>query len=168
MRLILALENIRSTHNVGSLLRTSLGFDLDGVVTIGITPHPRIKDDPRLPHIINRAEKQIEKTALGGEKLFTHHFEDAVALIEWATNEGLQPVSIELDKGATPIKNYVPHNDCLLIVGNEITGVSDILLNASSAILEIPISVAKGSYNVSVAGAIAIYELHAQFGKLKA
>ena len=60
-------HNIRSAHNIGSLLRTADGLGIRHVYMSGYTPYPKQPNDARLPHIADKASKLIHKTALGAE-----------------------------------------------------------------------------------------------------
>ena len=65
--IILIAHDIRSCHNVGSLLRTAEGLGVTKVWFTGYTPFPKMEHDDRLPHIAEKLTKQIQKTALGAE-----------------------------------------------------------------------------------------------------
>src|SRR5262245_57761270 len=66
-RIVLVVHNVRSAHNVGSLLRSADGFGLAEVLISGYSPYPKQTADKRLPHIAERVSTQIHKTALGAE-----------------------------------------------------------------------------------------------------
>ena len=76
MNLILSLHNIRSTYNVGSILRTAEGFGVKSVMFSGYTP--RYDDKALLPHLREKLNHEIEKTALGAEKLLTLETSDDI------------------------------------------------------------------------------------------
>ena len=65
--MILVLDNIRSTYNVGAILRTAEGFGVDKVLLSGYTP--RINDERVLPHLREKLNHEIHKTALGAEEM---------------------------------------------------------------------------------------------------
>ena len=67
MKLIVVLHNIRSCYNVGAILRTAEGFGVDKVILSGYTP--RVHDNNLLPHLKEKLDKEIHKTALGAEDL---------------------------------------------------------------------------------------------------
>src|ERR1041385_7161765 len=95
-QLRLVLHNIRSAHNVGSILRSADGFAVSKVYFSGYTPHPKTQNDSRLPHVINRAEKQIAKTALGAEKAIAWEYVDSpMNLLERLNREGFEIVALE-------------------------------------------------------------------------
>ncbi len=67
MKITVVLHNIRSTYNVGAVLRTCEGLGIERVVYAGYTP--RYKDTRLLPHLQTKLDKQIAKSALGAEEL---------------------------------------------------------------------------------------------------
>ena len=67
MKMIVALHNIRSTYNVGAILRTAEGLGLQGVILSGYTP--RVHDKNLLPHLRDKLDREIHKTALGAEDM---------------------------------------------------------------------------------------------------
>ena len=73
--LILVLDNLRSCHNVGSIIRTAVGFGWTQFIFLGTTPYPQLENDERLPHAQQRQTRQIAKAALGAEKFINgQHF----------------------------------------------------------------------------------------------
>lgn len=160
MNIYIALENIRSNYNVGSILRTADGLGASGVFTVGQTPHLRQENDQRLPHVIERAEKQILKTALGAQNMASKHFDTTTELIDYCNKMSIQLVSIEKTDDSKDISQFMPECESICIVlGNEVDGVSQQAIDNSSCILHIPMHGNKESFNVSIAGAIATYEL---------
>lgn len=156
--IILVLDNIRSSYNVGSLLRSADGFGVSSVLTVGITPHVEQSNDTRLPHVIHKTTKQIEKTALGGEHLLSHHFQNQNDTLTFLRQNNFQIISIEQDeKGVSLTDLNQLESNSALVLGNEIDGVSKEFLDASEMILEIPMVGVKESFNVSVSGAIAMF-----------
>ena len=72
--IVVLAHNIRSTHNIGAILRTSEGFGVSKIIFSGYSPFPILKDEDfqktgRLPHIAQKINSQIHKTALGAEKI---------------------------------------------------------------------------------------------------
>jgi hypothetical protein len=67
MKMILVLDNIRSCYNVGAILRTAEGFGVEKVILSGYTP--RVHDANLLPHLRNKLDREIHKTALGAEDM---------------------------------------------------------------------------------------------------
>ena len=87
--LVLIAHNLRSSHNVGSLLRTAEGLGVAKVIFSGYTPYPLMKNDPRMPHISRKIHAQIIKTSLGAEDLIAwEHTEDIAACIKLLKSTG--------------------------------------------------------------------------------
>lgn len=148
---VVLLDNIRSTYNVGSVFRTSDGAQIDKLILTGYTPHP--------------PNKEILKTALGSTNSVKWEFhKDALAVIHQLKNEGYKICALELTE--TPQMYYdvsTQQFPLCLIVGNEITGVSQKLLDECDFAIEIPQYGIKQSLNVAVAYGIAIFELRKIF-----
>lgn len=156
----LLLHNIRSTHNVGSLLRTADGFGVDEVIFSGYTPYPELVDDDRLPHIIRRLSLAINKTALGAERqLALSRHESPNQALALARQRQQRIIGLEQADRSQPLAGYQAPDDWLLIVGEEVAGMDAALLADCDDILEIAMHGHKESFNVSIAGALALYEL---------
>lgn len=67
VRIAVLAHNIRSAHNIGSLFRTCDGFGVEHLYLSGYSPYPQVPNDTRLPHVAERINKEISKTALGAE-----------------------------------------------------------------------------------------------------
>lgn len=158
----LILDNVRSAHNVGSIIRTASGLGVTSIISVGITPHLEIAADARLPHIIARSVRQIKKTSLGAEKdLKFGHVNNFLEAVQIAKNNNLVIVAIETGKNSAPIQNFAPLlNDLAIVVGNEREGISEKNLSLCDSQLSIPMHGSKNSFNVSVSAAIAIYALN--------
>jgi 23S rRNA (guanosine2251-2'-O)-methyltransferase len=156
----LILDNIRSVHNVGSILRSSDGFGVSHVFIAGYTPFPIIPNDERLPHESRKITNAIHKTALGAELTqdFSVH-STTKAAIDIARKQGFYIAAIEQSKNSQPLNAYTPPNKIALVLGNEISGISSDTLTLCNVILEIPMFGAKESFNVSVTAAISLYAL---------
>jgi tRNA G18 (ribose-2'-O)-methylase SpoU len=143
---IAILENIRSLYNVGSIFRTSDGAHLEAIFTVGYTPHP-----PRI---------EIDKTALGATKTVpSEHFETIEQAIAAARSRGFRIASLEIAANARNIYDLTESDFPLaIVIGNEITGVSEEALAASDLTIEIPMMGAKHSLNVAVAFGITVFE----------
>lgn len=153
----LVLHNIRSTYNVGSIFRTADGLGVDEIIISGYTPYPNVNNDPRLPHESLKVSKQIAKTALGAESSVKFRLEDD--LVSWLQASRLPIVALEQAPNSVLLKNYHPPQELVLILGEEVEGIPAELLQLANTILEIPMVGRKESFNVSVATAIALYEL---------
>jgi tRNA G18 (ribose-2'-O)-methylase SpoU len=154
------VHNVRSCHNVGSLLRTADGLGLHKVFLTGYTPYPKAKDDPRLPHQRSKTARQIHKTSLGAEhSVHWDYQKDILALLANLKSRGFAIVALEQSAKSGPIESYSPPDKLALIVGREIGGIEPEILGQSDQIIEIPMHGQKESFNVAVAAAIALYTL---------
>ena len=151
------LHNIRSAHNVGSMLRTGDAIDVSHVYLSGYTPHPTDK--------FGRVVKEIAKTALGAEKTISWEcIKNPSALIKKLKGEGFKIVAIEQDVRAVDYKTYgvfpsVHSAKTLVLVGNEVRGLSKSLRDKCDACVYIPMKGKKESLNVSVAFGIAMFRM---------
>ncbi|HET8690261.1 MAG TPA: TrmH family RNA methyltransferase [Candidatus Saccharimonadales bacterium] len=160
MTTCLLLNNIRSTHNVGSLIRTADGFGVAEVICSGYTPYPAIEADSRLPHIRRKLTAQIHKTALGAEDTVpVTYTEDALEVVEKFKNKGFLIVGLEQSERSQQLGKFRTERDTLLLLGEEVDGLNQSLIAVCDVILEIPMHGKKESFNVSIAGAIALYQL---------
>lgn len=153
----LVLHNIRSTFNVGSILRTAEGFGVTNIVCSGYTPYPTRKDDSRLPHIRDKITAQIHKTALDAETMLPiEHYE---TLEEWLAQNTLPIVALEQSASSIQLGAYTPPAPFALLLGEEVHGIEPHYLERCDSIVEIPMRGQKESFNVSVATGIALYAL---------
>ncbi len=155
---LIILHNIRSSHNVGAILRSAACFGTFEVVCTGFTPYPSQMDDGRLPHIKDRAERQIHKTALGAEELLTiTHHGNIAELIDDLKQQGYAVAAIEQAAKSTPLEKWQPSTKQAIILGNEPKGIDRETLGLVDEIVEIPMTGPKESLNVAVAGAIVFH-----------
>jgi 23S rRNA (guanosine2251-2'-O)-methyltransferase len=151
-KIILILDNIRSVHNVGSLFRTADGFGISEIFLCGTTPSPIDR--------FGRQRSDFHKVSLGAEKTMSwKYFETTELSIEFARREGFEIVAIEQNEKSQNIEMFSSEKNIALVLGTEVTGVSQNILETCDVILEIPMKGNKESFNVSIAGAIAMYEL---------
>jgi 23S rRNA (guanosine2251-2'-O)-methyltransferase len=164
IEIVLLIHDIRSTHNVGSLFRTAESLGVSHIYISGYTPYPAHEGDQRLPHIRNKLHSQIEKTALGATQLvqWSHH-ESITALIEKLKNDGYMLIALEQDSSSIALPDWTPPDKLALLVGREVEGIDDTLLQSCDSSIEIPQFGKKESLNVVQATAIALYR--AQFAK---
>jgi len=141
------LDNVRSLYNVGSIFRTSDGAFVSGLYLCGFTPHP-----PR---------KEIEKTALGATHTIPwKYFRHAADAVAEARAAGMRIFVLEQTTGSVSYDRISPSDfPICLVVGNEITGVSDELVAEADGAIDIPMHGTKQSLNAAVAYGIAIFEL---------
>jgi tRNA G18 (ribose-2'-O)-methylase SpoU len=158
--LVLIAHNLRSCHNVGSLLRTAEGLGVEAVWLTGYTPYPAIAQDNRLPHESKKISKQINKTALGAEDYQTwFHRQDILPLINELKSYGYKVAALEQTKASIALQDYKKTDKLALIVGREVEGVETEVLNQCDIHLEIPMAGKKESFNVAVAAAMAMHHL---------
>ena len=156
--IIVVANNIRSTHNVGSIFRTSEGFGVTKIILSGYTPYPEIDGDTRLPHIREKITAQIHKTALGAESMVPFEYQPELDLSRLKSEEYLI-VGLELDDRAVDISGYDPREKIVLVLGEEVEGIPEDMRDQCDDLIEIPMRGQKESFNVSVACGIALYQL---------
>lgn len=148
--LAVVLDDVRSMNNIGSVLRTADAFRLSEVCLCGITATP--------PH------PDIHKTALGAEdSVAWHYFETAMEAVHYLQNKGFRLFALEQAHGSIPLNRFEPeHGEAYaLVLGNEVKGVGQTVVDACAGCLEIPQYGTKHSLNVSVAAGIAIWQVAA-------
>lgn len=159
-RIVLIAHNIRSCHNIGSLMRSADGLGVQHLYLTGYSPYPEAPKDIRLPHLRAKISKQIHKTALGAENTLSwSHEADIAAVITRLRHDGFSIVALEQTPDSVDLNKYEPPDKIALAVGNEINGLDQAVLNTSDARLQIPMYGAKESFNVTVAAAIGLYHL---------
>lgn len=138
--------NIRSLYNVGSLFRTADSALLQELILTGYTPHP-----PR---------EEIKKTALGADETVPwRHFKNSFEAIDYLKNSGLKIIAVELtDKHRVYHSLQADEFPICLVMGNELTGIDNEILELCDDAIEIPMYGVKHSLNVSVAAGIAAFE----------
>jgi tRNA G18 (ribose-2'-O)-methylase SpoU len=160
--LILIAHNLRSTHNVGSLLRTAEGLGVVKVWLAGYTPYPLMTDDPRLPHLARKIDAQIHKTALDAEQQIKWQCDTSIArVIEQIRADGYTVMALEQAPDAINLSEYQPPDKLALVLGREAEGLEPEVLALCDGALEIPMFGQKESFNVVQAAAMALY--HARF-----
>lgn len=156
--IIVIAHNIRSTHNIGSIFRSSEGFGVSKIILTGYTPFPTIPNDSRLPHISEKLTKQINKTALGAETIVPFEYRNMPPIDELKT-AGYKIVGLEQAPNSIPLTEYSPPLKVALLLGEEVEGITPELLSQCDDIIEIPMVGKKESFNVSVATGIALFHL---------
>ncbi len=165
-KVVLIAHDIRSTHNIGSLLRTAECLGVERVYISGYSPYPSVPNDERLPHIHQKLTAQIHKTALGAESLVPWERQpDLPALIRKLRSNGYTVVALELSPDSTDISSWIPPDKIAILLGREVEGVEDALLKLCDYAVEIPLFGQKESLNVVQAAAIALYQ--AQFASVR-
>ena len=165
MNLVLILDNIRSTYNVGAILRSAEGFGVSRVILSGYTP--RVHDNTLLPHLRAKLDKEIHKSALGAEDMLDiYSSSDILSDLKKYREDGFIIVGLEnnIDDDRlftldSPELKSKLHDDVVLILGEEVCGIDYSLYDLIDYFAEIPMRGQKESFNVSVAAGIALYEL---------
>ena len=145
--LVVVLDDVRSMHNVGSVFRTGDAFRIEVVYLCGITSTP--------------PSSEIHKTALGAEDSVTwKYYPTAMEAVEALRNNGYEIYAIEQAHGSTKLQTFTPINNkkYAVILGNELKGVHQEVIDTSDGCLEIPQFGTKHSMNVSVTAGIIIYK----------
>jgi tRNA G18 (ribose-2'-O)-methylase SpoU len=150
---VVVLDNVRSMHNVGSIFRSADAFAIQKLYLCGYTPQP--------PH------RDIHKTALGAtESVDWAYYPATLECINQLKTNGYYIVSVEQATGsitpATFIQNK-PANPVAIVLGNEVEGVQQAIIDNSNMVIEIPQFGAKHSLNVAVAAGIVMYELSCRY-----
>jgi len=155
--MIVLLQNIRSTYNVGSIFRTSDGVGIKKIYLCGITPDPIDK--------FGRPQKEIQKVSLGAcDFVPWEHTKSISHFINKLKKENYKIIAIEQSPDSTPYNKIKisPKSKIALILGTETTGLPKNILRKSDIIAEIPMYGEKESLNVSVAFGIVVYSLIGQ------
>lgn len=145
--LVVVLDNIRSLNNVGSVFRSSDAFKLEKIYLCGVTATP--------------PNAEIHKTALGAEDSMDWEYEeDTKTVVEKLKNEGYKVFAVEQVQNSIMLDKVGldKNNRYALILGNEVKGVQQEVVNMCDFAVEIPQFGTKHSLNVSVAGGIVIWE----------
>jgi tRNA G18 (ribose-2'-O)-methylase SpoU len=159
----LILHDIRSTYNVGSILRSAECFGVEKIYFSGYTPYPLVPNDMRLPHVAQKIHNQIAKTALGAEKqLELFVYENLEELLPIVKTDGYSLAALEQDTASVAISDYEFAAPTAIILGNEVAGVSDWTKSQCDVILEITQYGTKESLNVASATAIALFAARIQ------
>lgn len=146
------LHNIRSAYNVGSIFRTADAIGASKIYLTGYTPAPLDR--------FGRARKDLAKVSLGAEKHVSwEQKKDISALILKLRKEKIKIIALEQSPNSVDYKKLKVVKPTAIIVGNEVGGVPERVLELCDAIAEIPMQGSKESLNVSVAVGIFLFRL---------
>lgn len=154
--LVMVLDNIRSLHNVGSVLRTADAFRIESVYMCGITATP--------------PSAEIHKTALGAEdSVCWRYYADTLDAVRELQAEGYVVLAVEQVEGSLKLGQFSfdPTRKYALVMGNEVKGVRQDVVDQADQALEIPQYGTKHSMNVSVTAGIVMWEVDRQFKEIK-
>lgn len=158
MPIVLVLDNIRSLNNIGSLFRTADGLRIKALYLCGITACP--------PH------RDIQKTALGAtDSVEWKYFDTTVEAVESLQQEGVKVCALEQVEGAVMLNDFqVEQNqEYAIVLGNEVKGVEDAVVNKVDECIEIPQFGTKHSFNVTISAGMVLWDICSKigFGDLK-
>ena len=145
--LAVILDEVRSLHNIGSVFRTSDAFLVERIYLCGITATP--------PH------PEMHKTALGAEDTVDWKYvKHTLEAVEELHNEGYTVLAIEQVEGSTMLDELElePDKKYAIVMGNEVKGVQQEVIDACDGCIEIPHYGTKHSLNVSVTTGIVLWE----------
>ncbi len=147
------LDNVRSVWNVGSMFRTADSVALGGLYLCGMTATPPRPD--------------IEKTALGAtQSVPWDYWSDSVAAARHVQDQGIPLVALEQTGRSLSWDTFVfPFPHCF-IVGHEVRGVREELLDLADHVVEIPMAGIKHSLNVAVSFGVLAFEIRRRYLQL--
>ena len=164
--LVVVLDNVRSQHNVGAVFRTADAFLLEGLCLCGITPKPDTLS----------TNNDLHKTALGAEQTVSWQaFAETMEAVKTLQARGYKVYAVEqahhsitLEQAAEEVKNAQLStlnaqpstlNGIAIVLGHEVFGVAQEVVDACNGCIEIPQYGTKHSLNVSVTAGIVMYAL---------
>ncbi len=160
MPLIIILDNVRSLNNIGSVFRTSDAFRVEAIYLCGISATP--------------PSPEIHKTALGAEdSVDWKYFEDTHEAVRSLQQQGYQVMAIEQCQGSTMLNEWQPDfqsesiTGYAIVMGNEVKGVQQTVVDMCDGCIEIPQYGTKHSLNVSVTTGLVIWDFFKAFDKHK-
>ena len=149
---------VHLTATEWDLLRTCDGLGVEKVILSGYTPYPKLKDDPRLPHLSEKIHAQISKTALGAENSVRIERQAEIKnVLDQLSSEGYVLAALEQSDSAISLPAYRTPEKIALLLGSEVTGIDKALLEQIETHLEIPMYGKKESFNVVEATSMALY-----------
>lgn len=145
--IITILDNVRSMHNVGSIFRTADAFLLEAIYLCGYTPRP--------PH------RDIHKTALGAtDTVSWKYFENVHEVINALRDADYTIYAVEQATQSIALNKFIfnAKKKYALILGNEVEGVQQSVIDLCDGCIEIPQAGTKHSLNISIAAGIVLWE----------
>ena len=149
--LTVVLDNVRSLHNVGSVFRTADAFRIEKIVLCGITACP--------------PSAEIHKTALGAEDAVAWEYvSDTLQAVLALKEAGYETLAVEQVENSHKLGEFVfdKEKKYALVLGNEVKGVRQDVVDACDGVIEIPQHGTKHSLNVSVTAGIVMWEASKQ------
>jgi len=146
------LVDIRSIHNVGSIFRTADALGVNRIFLCGCTPTPKDR--------FGRKRQDLAKVALGAEESIAwEHCDDIKKLLTKLRKEKVQIIALEQSSKSVNYKKIKSRNSVAIVLGEEVHGLSQKILDLADVIAEIPMLGKKESLNVSVAFGVAGFEI---------
>ena len=150
--LVIVLDNIRSVHNVGSIFRTSDALGVNKIFLCGCTPMPKDR--------FGRERKDLAKVALGAEKSIAWEYcESTEDVVKKLKKEKVQIIALEQAKNSIDYKKVKTKNKVVIVLGEEVHGLTKKVLDLVDIVMEIPMNGIKESLNVSVAFGVAAFRI---------
>ncbi|MEW6467697.1 MAG: RNA methyltransferase [Bacteroidota bacterium] len=152
--LVLVLDNVRSLLNVGSVFRTCDAFRIKALFLCGITGQP--------------PDREIQKTALGAtETVEWKYFPSTALALDHLKSEGVRVYALEQAERAVPLNLFSPPSGetMALVLGNEVKGVEQAIIDHCEGVIEIPQVGMKHSLNVAVSAGIVAWDLFLKMKK---
>ncbi len=148
MPIVVVLDQVRSSNNIGSVFRTSDALLIKKICLCGITATP--------------PDKEIHKTALGAENSVAwSYFQTTEEAVEELRKDGYTIIAIEQVEGSIALNEFIPdpNEKLALIFGNEVKGVQQDVVNRCDKTIEIPQFGTKHSFNIAVSAGIVLWDL---------
>ncbi len=167
--LVVVLDDVRSLYNVGSVFRTGDAFRVESICLCGITATPQPVDEAHvtMPGALERArectlkaQQEIHKTALGAEDSVSwKYFHTALDAVQYLRGQGYEVLAVEQCHDSTMLNDFHPvaGKKYAVVLGNEVKGVHQEVIDECDGCLEIPQYGTKHSLNVSTAAGIIIW-----------
>ena len=143
----IVLDNVRSALNVGSVFRTADAFLIENIILCGITACP--------------PNKEIRKAALGStDSVIWEYSDNTLKSVSQLIEKGYYVVGVEQAEKSTMLNNFkLPNKPIAMIMGNEVNGVAQEVIDICNQVIEIPQFGTKHSLNISVTTGIVIWDL---------
>lgn len=163
MPLVVVLDDVRSLYNIGSVFRTSDAFLVEAIYLCGISATPAPAEGAR--ECTLKAQQEIHKTALGAEdSVAWKYFPSALQAVEQLHADGYEVLAVEQCHDSTMLTDFQPETKkkYAVVLGNEVKGVHQEVIDQCDGCLEIPQYGTKHSLNVSVTAGIIIWTFASQ------
>ena len=146
--LIVVLDNVRSLNNIGSVFRTGDAFLIEKIYLCGICATP--------------PNKEIHKTALGAtDSVDWEYVEETIDIVKKLQADNVKVLAIEQAENSTKLNVFYPESNqkYAIVMGNEVKGVQQEVVNISDLCIEIPQLGTKHSLNISVTTGVVLWDL---------